>query len=207
MTESYRLVGRLKNNRLWSAIVDQWPDVTTQGAAAEKFSMTKSQFGKILNMQEWPWSRRHHAWRVIARRMADRLGLSADYLFDADLYGVAPAKVEVEFSHTNMAQLQAAEEDGEMKLLGPVLNGEQKKAIRRALYTLTLREERVIRERFGIGRPQLTQKEVANGLVVSTSRVHQIEGVAIRKLRHPSRSMALRPFVEDIEAEYSWKSN
>ncbi len=203
--ESYRLVGRLKNNRLWSAIVEQWPEVKTQSAAAAKLEMSGSEFGRILNMRFWPWSRTRHRWYERATRIAAMLGLPPEYLFDSDLYGIEPQKVEVEFTPSTMAQLQAAAGNGETKLLASAFKGEQKAAIGRALHTLTAREEHVIRERYGLDGEERTYEAIGVELGVTRERVRQIQYKALRKLRHPGGSRSLRPFVEnpeDLEASY-----
>jgi len=68
-----------------------------------------------------------------------------------------------------------------------------------ALKTLTLREERVLRKRFGIGEnTDHTLEEVGQDFAVTRERIRQIEAKALRKLRHPSRSKKLRSFVETL---------
>ena len=65
------------------------------------------------------------------------------------------------------------------------------------LATLTPREERVLRLRFGIGQNQdHTLEEVGQDFEVTRERIRQIEAKALRKLRHPSRSKRLRSFLE-----------
>src|SRR3990167_2892919 len=65
------------------------------------------------------------------------------------------------------------------------------------LETLTPREEKVIRMRFGIGeRSDHTLEEVGRDFSVTRERIRQIEAKALRKLRHPSRSKKLRSFVD-----------
>ena len=67
----------------------------------------------------------------------------------------------------------------------------------RALATLTPREEKVLRMRFGIGeRSDHTLEEVGQSFDVTRERIRQIEAKALRKLRHPSRSKKLRAFIE-----------
>ncbi|MFQ5915142.1 MAG: RNA polymerase sigma factor RpoD [Nitrospinota bacterium] len=67
----------------------------------------------------------------------------------------------------------------------------------RVLQTLTPREEKVLRKRFGIGMDsEHTLEEVGQGFDVTRERIRQIEAKALRKLRHPSRSKRLRSFVE-----------
>ena len=67
----------------------------------------------------------------------------------------------------------------------------------RVLDTLTPREEKVLRLRYGIddGRPR-TLEEVGKEFSVTRERIRQIEAKALRKLRHPSRSKSLRDFLE-----------
>ena len=65
------------------------------------------------------------------------------------------------------------------------------------LKTLTPREERVIKMRFGIGDgSEHTLEEVGQGFQVTRERIRQIEAKALRKLRHPSRSRKLKAFLE-----------
>ncbi len=68
---------------------------------------------------------------------------------------------------------------------------------RRVLATLTPREEKVLRMRFGIGeKSDHTLEEVGQDFEVTRERIRQIEAKALRKLRHPSRSKKLKSFVD-----------
>ncbi len=67
----------------------------------------------------------------------------------------------------------------------------------KVLETLTPREERVLRKRFGIGEAtDHTLEEVGQEFHVTRERIRQIEAKALRKLRHPTRSRILKAFVE-----------
>jgi len=69
--------------------------------------------------------------------------------------------------------------------------------LRSVLQTLSPREEKVLKLRFGIGeRNNHTLEEVGNGFDVTRERIRQIEAKALRKLRHPSRSRQLKSFME-----------
>jgi RNA polymerase primary sigma factor len=69
--------------------------------------------------------------------------------------------------------------------------------ISKVLQTLSNREEKVLRMRFGIGeRSDHTLEEVGQDFEVTRERIRQIEAKALRKLRHPSRSKQLRAFID-----------
>jgi hypothetical protein len=73
---------------------------------------------------------------------------------------------------------------------------------RKVLATLTPREEKVLRMRFGIGeKSDHTLEEVGQDFEVTRERIRQIEAKALRKLRHPSRSKRLKAFVERGQPE------
>lgn len=68
---------------------------------------------------------------------------------------------------------------------------------RKVLATLTPREEKVLRMRFGIGeKADHTLEEVGQDFAVTRERIRQIEAKALRKLRHPTRSRKLKYFIE-----------
>jgi RNA polymerase primary sigma factor len=67
------------------------------------------------------------------------------------------------------------------------------------LRTLTPREERVIKMRFGLeDGSEHTLEEVGQSFQVTRERIRQIEAKALRKLRHPSRSRKLRAFLDGV---------
>ena len=72
-----------------------------------------------------------------------------------------------------------------------------KEQLANVLSTLTEREEKVLRLRFGLedGR-QRTLEEVGQEFQVTRERIRQIEAKALRKLRHPSRSKKLKDFLD-----------
>jgi len=81
--------------------------------------------------------------------------------------------------------------------LDSAIQGNLKETTSRVLAALTPREERVLRMRFGIGmNTDHTLEEVGQQFSVTRERIRQIEAKALRKLKHPSRSRKLRPFLD-----------
>jgi RNA polymerase primary sigma factor len=78
-----------------------------------------------------------------------------------------------------------------------VISSNLSEQTRKILSTLTPREEKVLRMRFGIGEKyDHTLEEVGQDFDVTRERIRQIEAKALRKLRHPSRAKKLKSFVE-----------
>jgi RNA polymerase primary sigma factor len=79
-----------------------------------------------------------------------------------------------------------------------VMNSSLSEHTRKILQTLTPREEKVLRMRFGIGeKSDHTLEEVGQDFEVTRERIRQIEAKALRKLKHPSRAKQLKPFLEN----------
>src|ERR1700735_5019329 len=84
-----------------------------------------------------------------------------------------------------------------------VINLHLKEQTSSVLKTLTPREEKVIKMRFGLDDgSEHTLEEVGQSFAVTRERIRQIEAKALRKLRHPSRSRKLRAFLEGSASDY-----
>ncbi len=80
-----------------------------------------------------------------------------------------------------------------------VINVSLKEQTAHVLHTLTPREEKIMKMRFGLeDGSEHTLEEVGLEFAVTRERIRQIEAKALRKLRHPSRSRKLRLFLEDV---------
>jgi RNA polymerase primary sigma factor len=86
------------------------------------------------------------------------------------------------------------------QVVSPIVAAEHRdlsEQTRKVLATLTPREEKILRLRFGIDeKADHTLEEVGQSFVLTRERIRQIEATALRKLRHPSRSRGLRSFVQ-----------
>lgn len=89
------------------------------------------------------------------------------------------------------------EDKGVVSPLDAVIKGNLSEQTADVLNSLSPREEKVLRMRFGIGeKSDHTLEEVGQDFAVTRERIRQIEAKALRKLRHPSRARRLRSFVE-----------
>jgi RNA polymerase primary sigma factor len=90
------------------------------------------------------------------------------------------------------------EDTNTIQPIDAAIQSELRETTTRVLASLTAREERILRMRFGIGmNKDHTLEEVGLQFSVTRERIRQIEAKAIRKLKHPSRSRILRSFLGD----------
>src|SRR3990167_508801 len=181
----YRIIARLKNNRLWQAIVEKWPEVKNQSDAARELEITAQDICHLLNMTIWPAKRKKFEetgaieWWPIAEKLWLILEKDPMYLFSPKYYGVRPRMLAIEFKPDELEQLNF--------LSLPSLDDTeplQNTVINKVLATLTPREEQVLRLRFGIGEKEYTLQEIGEKFTVSRDRIRQIEAKALRKMRH-----------------------
>ena len=89
------------------------------------------------------------------------------------------------------------EDEDAVQPLDAAIQSDLRDAVSRVLESLTPREERILRMRFGIGtKTEHTLEQVGQQFSVTRERIRQIEAKALRKLKHPSRARALRSFLE-----------
>jgi len=90
------------------------------------------------------------------------------------------------------------EDKNAIQPIDAAIQGNLRETCTRVLASLTAREERVLRMRFGIGmNTDHTLEEVGQQFSVTRERIRQIEAKALRKLKHPSRSRKLRSFLDN----------
>ena len=128
--------------------------------------------------------------------LADRMGVSIERVSEIQKIAQDPVSLETPIGEEEDSHLgDFIEDDKTPTASDSVASTMLKEQIARVLDTLTPREEKVLRLRYGIddGRPR-TLEEVGKEFNVTRERIRQIEAKALRKLRHPSRSKRLRDF-------------
>jgi RNA polymerase primary sigma factor len=130
--------------------------------------------------------------------IADRMNLPLDKVRKVLKIAKEPISLETPIGEEEDSHLgDFIEDKGIVSPLEAVIKANLSEQTSRVLATLTPREEKVLRMRFGIGeKSDHTLEEVGQDFEVTRERIRQIEAKALRKLRHPSRSKKLKSFVE-----------
>jgi RNA polymerase primary sigma factor len=131
--------------------------------------------------------------------LAKKLGMSLDNVQKTLKVAREPLSLDAPIGDEENVQLDDFIEDKNAILpIDAAIQSNLREITTRVLASLTPREERVLRMRFGIGtNTDNTLDEVGRQFSVTHERIRQIEAKALRKLKHPSRAQALRTFLEN----------
>ena len=131
--------------------------------------------------------------------IADRMELPVDKVKKVQKISKEPISLETPIGEEEDSSLGDFIED--KKIISPqdaVMSVTLSEQTRSVLSTLTPREEKVLRMRFGIGeKSDHTLEEVGQDFFVTRERIRQIEAKALRKLRHPSRAKMLKAYMDN----------
>ena len=131
--------------------------------------------------------------------LASRLGMPLEKVRKVLKIAKEPISLETPVGDEDDSHLGDFIEDKAIKLpLDAAIQNNLRETTTSVLSTLTPREERVLRMRFGIGmNTDHTLEEVGQQFSVTRERIRQIEAKGLRKLKHPSRSRKLRSFLDN----------
>jgi len=131
--------------------------------------------------------------------LAEKLGMPLEKVRKVLKIAKEPISLETPIGDEEDSHLgDFIEDKGAVIPLDAAIQANLREATTRVLSSLTPREERVLRMRFGIGmNTDHTLEEVGQQFNVTRERIRQIEAKALRKLKHPSRSRKLRSFLDD----------
>lgn len=133
-----------------------------------------------------------------AEDIAERINLPLSKVKTIMMIATEPLSIDAPVSEVDDSSLADLIEDKSVPSpLDRFIRFDLKKQIEAALSSLNAKEEMILRQRFGIGEVDVrTLEELGQELEVTRERVRQIEIKAINKLRLPSRSSILKPFLE-----------
>jgi len=133
-----------------------------------------------------------------AEELAARLGVPIDAVRSTKRIAQQPISLETPIGEEQETHLRDLVEDkGIESPSDAAINLNLKEQMARILKTLTPREERILKMRFGLDNgSEHTLEEVGQVFAVTRERIRQIEAKALRKLRHPSRSRRFRIFLD-----------
>ena len=161
---------------------------------SKKIGVSYAKIFSLKSLKSHPYKKGRQEYNKVAHRIANYFKLPVEDLFPDEIYRVKwPTKIEKSFPVERIACLIQSD-DQKLRSLPPyeLLEKEETKDIlKECIDSLTPRESRIIKNRFGIDNDKnglVTLREIAEDFGVGVERIRQIEARALRKLRHPSRS-------------------
>jgi RNA polymerase primary sigma factor len=132
------------------------------------------------------------------REIADELQTSVEQVTRLLLVARQPVSLEAAVTGTETRLAEILEDPDAPSPIENTLAGEVEERARRLLTTLTSREEKILRMRFGIGQAsESTLQDVGRAFDLTRERIRQIEAKALQKLRGDARTRRLRTLIED----------
>ena len=171
------------------AIADQARTIRSPVHMVETINKVKKVSSQLLHEQ---------GKEPTAEEIAERLEMSVDKVREIMRVAQEPVSLETPIGEEEDSHLGDFIPDDEAPVPAEVASHTLlREQLSEVLDTLTEREEKVLRLRFGLvdGRPR-TLEEVGKEFNVTRERIRQIEAKALRKLRHPSRSKKLKDFLD-----------
>jgi len=178
-----RVCIKFKNNLLYKRIFEKYSSVAH---FCKKTNLNPVEVGKYLNFKTSPISRRSYcsniciggAWiKEYAIKIANALDCSLLEIFPEQIWGLIHKEYNIEIDSTILIRYNenmAIEEEPQ-----------NFKGLYEALSMLTQKEEEVLRMRFGLDGEIMTNEKIGRFFNLSGVRISQIEGKALRKMRHP----------------------
>lgn len=191
MRPDFEVTVRVRNNHLKSRRDELG---FSQKDMAAILGVGGSTYAQFESMRTSPISTKGH-WKGVPLALASFFNVMPEELFPDEVMSVTtPVVVRKVFADELIAIT-----NGSSRLCLPASAAydatELSEQLSEALHTLTPREQKVMRMRF---HDDLTIEAVGCELFITRERARQIEMKALRKLRHPSRSKALRAFADDV---------
>jgi len=196
-----RLEIKIKNNLLYKKIMERYKSIND---FAFSNNLHPSSVGTLLNFKRSPIMKNKkrlgnvdgtggmYRWISTAIKLSNCLSCLPEDIFPDHLIEARKNYYELEIESAKLVR------NTEPKLLDDyIFEKDKKEVLLKVLSTLTPRERKILRMRFGLdGDGEKILPEIAKSFDITTVRVRQIEANAFRKLRHPSRSKKLRCFIE-----------
>jgi RNA polymerase sigma factor (sigma-70 family) len=194
------ITAQMRHGILWEAR----QKLGSSKALADALGVSQQHVGTLINFRWSPgekWLARHG--EAFELKLSEILGrpVTLAEIFPPELCSESFQRLAKRIERTIQVDPERLIAAGAAPALPPMpedltFEDEKATALREQLATLTPRQEKVLRMRFGLDGGEHTLQEIADACGVSAPRARQIEQAGLRRLRHPSRSAKLKPFVE-----------
>jgi RNA polymerase sigma factor (sigma-70 family) len=197
--KEYRVKMTVRNNLLLSAI--EAAGYKAQSDFARACNINPTDVNGLVAMRALPL-RNNGQFTPVAQTIMEVLGACPTDLWTTEQLSMRLKRNSAEVEMTKAELLPALGMNPvdmvEFKQPDEYLADKEKvNAVAKTLKTLTFREQMVLGKRFGINGEEMSLDEVGKELGLTRERIRQIEAKALRKMRHPSRSNDLVPYISE----------
>lgn len=201
--KEYRIKISVRNNLILTAI--EKAGYASVAAFCRTHNIGHSHLNDLISLRDSPLTYTGE-FSTIAVKLMDALDALPTDLWTAEQFTIKLRRntATLDVSHEGMRAALGMNATEALQLLpeqprpDEALETKERDAIvNDVVDTLTPREARILRMRFGLGCPEHSLEEVAVKFDVTRERIRQIEAKAMRKLKHPQRLDILRPLVKD----------
>jgi len=187
----------LRNNRLKERRMQLG---LNQRELSEAAGLSPSVYGQFENMKVSPFHQRTGKWRITVQRLARFHHCLPEDLFPEAVREIEQTRATRTFDAVELPNLLSDHQNQRM-LMSPeevLVTKELTDEVENALRNLTVKEEKVLRLRFGLGgEREHTTGEIGDEFGVGRGRIYQIQCKALHKLRHPGNYGGLHTFMPD----------
>lgn len=197
--KEYRVKVVVRNNLLLSAI--EAAGYKTQAEFARSAGLTDTQVTSLVGLRACP-IKNDGTFTLVAQTVMEVLGACPTDLWTNEQLSMRLKNnsTECEMSKAELLPALGMNPIDMLEFKSPdeyTSDNERTDAVARTLKTLTFREQMVLGKRFGINGEEQTLEQVAEEMGYTREHIRQIEAKALRKMRHPSRSDELKPYLEE----------
>lgn len=188
MNNEIRTKAALRNDRLYRAIFESWPNLS---AFCREKGYSVSMVSPLINLKKSPVTKKGR-YRKICRDLAKEFGIPAECLFPLEIYGIEKSNAAAAGSASQMSEVQTPLDSIPAKnnsFLEELEKSQDIEMLSTVLNRLKPREAEIIKMRFGLDCPEHTYAEIAQKLGLSNARARQLTLRAISSARRKYRQL------------------
>lgn len=190
--KNLRVEAKVRNNILYHLIYDNYKNVSD---FSKKTNLTQFRVGELLNLKYNPF-KKNGEYISMCIKIAEHFKMLPEDIFPASIYGIESLSFVKEFSFSQIDSVNPMLLSYQDNLAEQIDLKQFENDVKNVLKTIPKKEADVIKLRHGFEGEKQTYKSIGLCLGVTGETVRQIEAKGLRRLRHPTRKVAICKHLE-----------